>query len=296
MLAQLMAGDASSRLVALDRTAAKVAKVQALADSWGVGDIVQALTADATQLYQQGQGLPLLQEQPQQQHVELEESEDVQASSSSSSSSTVSASQSKKRKRKGKQKECGEQAGVSAEVLAVAGQPESFDAVLLDAPCSALGLRPRLLMGWGLPALTALAAYQRALLHSAVHLLKPGGSLVYCTCSINPGVCVEITQVTVHVVCVEPVLGPANVCDCVLCHGFGAAGENEANVRYVLDKWPGMKLVEQPLVLGGPGLVGPGWLTAAEAQLVQRFDPGGGSADDTIGFFIAKFVKQERTV
>jgi hypothetical protein len=56
-----------------------------------------------------------------------------------------------------------------------------------------------------------------------------------------------------------------------------------------------MRLVQQPLLLGGPGLVGPGWLTAAEAQLVQRFDPvpGSGSSrdEDTMGFFIAKFQK-----
>lgn len=70
------------------------------------------------------------------------------------------------------------------------------------------------------------------------------------------------------------------------------AGENEANVRYVLDKWPSMKLVQQPVVLGGPGLTGPGLLSTAEAQLVQRFDPADGAPDDTIGFFIAKFVKQ----
>lgn len=70
-------------------------------------------------------------------------------------------------------------------------------------------------------------------------------------------------------------------------------------MRYLLDKWPQMQLVQQPLVLGGPGLTGPGWLTAAEAQLVQRFDPtagGEGAADDTIGFFIAKFVKKGKTV
>lgn len=75
------------------------------------------------------------------------------------------------------------------------------------------------------------------------------------------------------------------------------AGENEANVRYVLDKWPQMKLVQQPVVLGGPGLVGPGWLSEKEAHLVQRFCPAAGGAagdnsDDTIGFFVAKFVQQ----
>jgi hypothetical protein len=55
-----------------------------------------------------------------------------------------------------------------------------------------------------------------------------------------------------------------------------------------------MKLVQQPVVLGRPGLTGPGWLAPAEAQLVQRWDPGAAADDDdTIGFFIAKFVKQK---
>ena len=70
----------------------------------------------------------------------------------------------------------------------VALQRESFDRVLLDAPCSALGLRPRLLhTSISLKQLRATARYQRALLYNAVRLLKPGGYLVYCTCTINPG-------------------------------------------------------------------------------------------------------------
>lgn len=78
------------------------------------------------------------------------------------------------------------------------------------------------------------------------------------------------------------------MCNCL-------AGENEANVRYVLDKWPQMRLVEQPVRLGGPGLIGDGLMSAAEADLVQRFDPLAGVGDDTIGFFVAKFVKKGTT-
>lgn len=72
------------------------------------------------------------------------------------------------------------------------------------------------------------------------------------------------------------------------------AGENEANVRHVLDTFPEMQLVPQSPVIAGPGLTaGSGnerWLTAEEAALVQRFDPAG--SQDTIGFFIAKFQKR----
>jgi hypothetical protein len=64
---------------------------------------------------------------------------------------------------------------------------ESFDHILLDAPCTALGVRPRLQSPHTLEALLQTAAYQRRLLGVAVQLLRPGGTLVYSTCSFNPG-------------------------------------------------------------------------------------------------------------
>jgi 16S rRNA C967 or C1407 C5-methylase (RsmB/RsmF family) len=59
--------------------------------------------------------------------------------------------------------------------------------VLLDAPCTALGIRPRLQQTLTLQELLEAAAYQRQLLAAAVRLLQPGGYLVYSTCSISPG-------------------------------------------------------------------------------------------------------------
>jgi 16S rRNA (cytosine967-C5)-methyltransferase len=62
-----------------------------------------------------------------------------------------------------------------------------IDRVLVDAPCSGLGtLRRSPWMKWRLSAaqLAALVATQRALLDSAQRLVKPGGRLVYATCSI----------------------------------------------------------------------------------------------------------------
>ena len=76
------------------------------------------------------------------------------------------------------------------------------------------------------------------------------------------------------------------------------AGENEANINFVLHRFSNMQLVPQKLRLAGPGLAGQyvhgdgfreEWLLPAEADLVQRFDPC--SISDTIGFFIAKFRK-----
>ncbi|XAR49510.1 16S rRNA (cytosine(967)-C(5))-methyltransferase [Bertholletia excelsa] len=138
--------------------------------------------------------------------------------------------------------------------------PNSFDRVLLDAPCSALGLRPRLFAGEEtLESLRNHAKYQRRMFDQAVQLVRPGGVIVYSTCTINPG-------------------------------------ENEALVRYALDTYKFLLLDSQHPKIGGPGLVGgcklsdgyiEEWLKPGEEDLVQRFDPS--SSLDTIGFFIAKF-------
>lgn len=64
-----------------------------------------------------------------------------------------------------------------------------FDAVLLDAPCSSTGtIRRRPDIPWlkSEVDLAPLAALQQRLLDNAVALLRPGGALVYCTCSLEP--------------------------------------------------------------------------------------------------------------
>jgi 16S rRNA (cytosine967-C5)-methyltransferase len=66
---------------------------------------------------------------------------------------------------------------------------EPLDAVLLDAPCSALGVLRRHPEGaWRRdPAdLARFPRMQAALLASARDMLKPGGRLVYCVCTPNP--------------------------------------------------------------------------------------------------------------
>ncbi|CAI5719307.1 unnamed protein product [Peronospora farinosa] len=86
----------------------------------------------------------------------------------------------------------------------------------------------------------------------AAFLLKPGGTLVYSTCTINPK-------------------------------------ENEQMVHHALENYP-LKLVSQGKAhLGDRGLPGQG-LNEHEASLVQRFDPSNIELD-TMGFFCAKFLK-----
>ena len=64
-----------------------------------------------------------------------------------------------------------------------------IDRVLLDAPCSGLGTlrrNPDLKWRQSAKAVQELVVKQAAILDSAARLLKPGGRLVYATCSILP--------------------------------------------------------------------------------------------------------------
>ena len=64
-----------------------------------------------------------------------------------------------------------------------------IDRVLVDAPCSGLGTlrrNPDLKWRQSAKAVEELTAKQAAILESAARLLKPGGRLVYATCSILP--------------------------------------------------------------------------------------------------------------
>jgi 16S rRNA (cytosine967-C5)-methyltransferase len=76
-------------------------------------------------------------------------------------------------------------------------QAEPFDAVLLDAPCSATGtIRRHPDIPWlkSEEDIAALAGLQRRLIAQAAALTKPGGVLVYCTCSLEPEEGVEIVR------------------------------------------------------------------------------------------------------
>lgn len=69
-----------------------------------------------------------------------------------------------------------------------AALPEAFDAILLDAPCSGEGVvrkDPDALKNWSVQSNLDIAATQRELIASAFHALRPGGTLVYSTCTLN---------------------------------------------------------------------------------------------------------------
>ena len=182
-----------------------------------------------------------------------------------------------------------------------------------------------------------VAEQQRRLIDAAAGLLKPGGHMVYSTCTINPGekkkrpsmgsttsaACCPSHEALHRALMAELAVLIGRQCgQSSACHDL--TGENEANVRYALDAHPALELVPHKPYIGGPGLAGPcesaaaglstpapgvasaaaaaaaapatagqlagRGLSAAEARLVQRFDPAG--PRDTPGFFIAKFRKR----
>ena len=86
-----------------------------------------------------------------------------------------------------------ERTGLSARVVAADllewSPSEPADAVLLDAPCSATGIfrrHPDVLHRVRPSLITEMAALQSRLLVRAAAWVKPGGTLVFSTCSLEP--------------------------------------------------------------------------------------------------------------
>jgi 16S rRNA (cytosine967-C5)-methyltransferase len=86
--------------------------------------------------------------------------------------------------------------------------PGTFDRVLVDAPCSGLGvLRRRPDARWRLEpaAVDRLVALQRRIVDAAVPLLRPGGVLVYSVCTLTAAETIGIDE---HLAATQPDLEP----------------------------------------------------------------------------------------
>lgn len=99
--------------------------------------------------------------------------------------------------------------------------PEFFHKIILDAPCSGEGMfrkEEALIRDWTLEKSENLAAIQRTLLLQAADMLRPGGMLLYSTCTFAPN-------------------------------------EDEGSISYLLEQRPEMELLEIPGYEGfSPGL------------------------------------------
>ncbi|GAB3569378.1 RsmB/NOP family class I SAM-dependent RNA methyltransferase [Spelaeicoccus albus] len=119
-------------------------------------------------------------------------------------------------------------------------QPEAFDRVLVDVPCTGLGaLRRRPEARWRRrPAdIASLGPLQRELLDSAVAATRPGGVIAFTTCSPHPA---ETLAVLDDVVTAHPglsVLDAPAVLDAVVGRDVGAASRKTGDGR-AAQLWP----------------------------------------------------------
>jgi 16S rRNA (cytosine967-C5)-methyltransferase len=78
---------------------------------------------------------------------------------------------------------------IVADAVEWPGASEGFDGILVDAPCTSTGtIRRHPDVAWLRQEsdIAPMTALQKRLLQKAVTLLRPGGTLVYCTCSLEP--------------------------------------------------------------------------------------------------------------
>jgi 16S rRNA (cytosine967-C5)-methyltransferase len=68
------------------------------------------------------------------------------------------------------------------------------DRVLVDPPCSALGLRPKIFDSTQHAKVSALADYQKQFLKSAAKIVKRGGVVVYSVCTFTLQECEEVVE------------------------------------------------------------------------------------------------------
>lgn len=134
----------------------------------------------------------------------------------------------------------------------------SFDRILVDAPCSATGTIRRSLSAlkmWTERLVTKLSREQRALIDAGFTLLKPGGIMVYSTCTQEPE-------------------------------------ENEAVVSWLLERYPEAEAlpIELDIKRRKPITEWEGTAYNSAVKDCLRIAP---QDNDTEGFFVAKIRKKE---
>ena len=134
---------------------------------------------------------------------------------------------------------------------------DTFDRILLDAPCSSVGMirkKWKFLEEWRMKTVIRYMNIQKRLIRVAYGALKPGGTLVYSTCTIDPL-------------------------------------ENEEVVDYLLRKTDArLERIDMPVRTSEPVLEWEGRTYSSELTKALRVHP---NDNDTEAFFIAKIAKPE---
>ena len=128
-----------------------------------------------------------------------------------------------------------------------------FDKILVDAPCSGTGTickSFKILKEWSPGGVKRLAATQRQLLDTAVKVLKPNGEMIFSTCSCE----------------IE---------------------ENEANVEYLLNKYPELELLQIKLPINHSEAISDNEEIRKKVLRIWPYD------NNSEGFFVSKFRKRK---
>jgi len=68
------------------------------------------------------------------------------------------------------------------------------DRVLVDPPCTGLGVTPKLSIDTTAKGVDDLSSYQRQFLRAASQIIKPGGVIVYSVCTITREECEDVAR------------------------------------------------------------------------------------------------------
>ena len=152
---------------------------------------------------------------------------------------------------------CGVLNTIVTQMIGQAMRGLSFDKILIDAPCSGSGTirkSPKTLLMWNQKSLATLAKNQLSLLNNAWPMLVRGGTLVYSTCSNDPE-------------------------------------ENEEVITKFLDSHSTARVDDIKLPLQASPLpeVMNSWVNPNVKKALRLWPQD----NDTEGFFVAKFVKEE---
>jgi len=153
---------------------------------------------------------------------------------------------------------------INEAVISINGQkthrifPDYFDRILIDAPCSAEGTIRKskaVLYHWGTKNVLRMSRLQIGLITSGFRALRPGGTMVYSTCTIAPE-------------------------------------ENEAVISYLLEKYPEAELlpVEIPRFKTRAGVTH--WQGGSFDKRVKQCARILPQDNDTAPFFIARITKR----